>query len=120
VTTYWSFPFRVDRRGRSATTDVESYVRELVEQVLFTSPGERVNRPDFGTGLGQLVFAPNSPELASAMERVVQGAIQQWLGEVVVIEAIEIESADERLTVTVKYRLRGAPQSVTATYERGV
>ena len=60
------FPFHFDDRGRTATTTLDDHVRDLIEQLLFTSPGERVNRPDFGAGLLQLVFAPNSAELAAA------------------------------------------------------
>ena len=57
------FPFQFDRRGRTATTSDAGHVRDMIEQLLFTNPGERVNRPDFGSGLQQLVFAPNSTEL---------------------------------------------------------
>lgn len=117
---YWSFPFRIDRRGRTAGTDLEGYVRELIEQVLFTSPGERVNRPDFGTGLRQLVFAPNSPDLASATQHLVHGALQQWLGDAIVVESVEAASEDASLAVTVKYRLRGSDQRRTTTYVREV
>ena len=56
------------RRRRSD----EDHVRDLIEQVLFTTPGERVNRPTFGSGLLQLVFAPNSDALAAATEMTVQ------------------------------------------------
>ena len=56
------FPFHSDSRGRTATTDDDDHIRDMIEQFLFTNPGERVNRPDFGSGLLQLVFAPNSPE----------------------------------------------------------
>ena len=55
----------------------------MIEQMLFTNPGERVNRPDFGSGLMQLVFAPNSPELAAALEFTLQAALDRWLGDVI-------------------------------------
>ena len=77
-----AYPFHIDGRGRTADADNEEHIRQMIEQLLFTSPGERVNRPDFGTGLMQLIFAPNSPELAAATEFTVQGALRQWLGEV--------------------------------------
>ena len=60
------FPYQFDARGRTAEADDERHIRDLIEQLLFTAPGERVNRPTFGSGLLQLVFAPNSPELAAA------------------------------------------------------
>jgi len=99
-------PFHIDPRGRTALTGTDDHVRDLIEQVLFTSPGERVNRPDFGTGLLQLVFAPNSGELATATQFLVQGALQQWLGEVIQVERVAVESEDSTLRVVVEYQVR--------------
>ena len=73
-----NFPFQFDGRGRTMDPQAD-YVRQMVEQVLFTSPGERVNMPDFGSGLLQLPFAPNSMEMAAATQFTVQGALQKWL-----------------------------------------
>jgi hypothetical protein len=100
------FPYQLDGRGRTAEDAAEAYVRGLVEQVLFTSPGERVNRPDFGSGLLQLVFAPNSVELAATTQLLVQGALQQWLGDLIVVETVEVEADDAALRVTVGYVIR--------------
>jgi uncharacterized protein len=100
------YPFHVDARGRTATTGDDEHVRALIEQVLFTTPGERVNRPDFGCGLLQLVFAPNSDALAAAVQFTVQGALQQWLGELIQVEQVDVAAEDSRLTVIVVYRLR--------------
>jgi uncharacterized protein len=97
------FPYRVDGRGRTAETDDEPYVRDLIEQLLFTSPGERVNRPDFGTGLMQLVFAPNSDEVAATIQLLVRGALQQWLGDVIRVEEVVAESQDASLVIEVRY-----------------
>jgi phage baseplate assembly protein W len=72
------FPFAFDQRGRTASTGESDHVRDLIEQLLFTNPGERVNRPDFGTGLTQLIFAPNSPELAAAVQFTLQAALERW------------------------------------------
>jgi phage baseplate assembly protein W len=77
------FPYHIDSQGRTATTDLEDHIRDLIEQVLFTSPGERVNRPDFGTGLLRLAFDPLSPEIAAALQFTVQGALQRWLAELI-------------------------------------
>ncbi|MGH2538023.1 MAG: GPW/gp25 family protein [Candidatus Promineifilaceae bacterium] len=101
-----AFPFKVDGRGRAATAGSEAHVRQLIEQLLFTAPGERVNRPEFGAGVMQLVFAPNSPELATATEYMIQSALQRYLGEVIQPEAVRVESDDARLTITVRYLLR--------------
>jgi uncharacterized protein len=98
-----AFPFRIDGRGRTAEATFENHIRQLIEQLLFTMPGERVNRPAFGTGLRQLVFAPNSPELATATQTLVQGALQQHLGDVIQVEKVQVASEDSRLTVTIQY-----------------
>ena len=98
-----AFPFAIDGRGRTAGAERDAHVRDLIEQVLFTAPGERVNRPDFGTGLRQLIFAGNSEELATATQFLVQGALQQWLGDRIQVEAVEVESHDSQLKVTVRY-----------------
>jgi Bacteriophage baseplate protein W len=99
------YPYRIDGRGRTAATGEEEHVRDLIEQVLFTSPGERVNRPDFGCGLLQLVFAGNSEALAGAVQLTAQGALQQWLGERIEVSSVDVAADDARLTVTVVYRL---------------
>lgn len=97
------FPFHFDGRKRTADTSYEDHVRDLIEQVLFTAPGERVNRPTFGSGLLQLVFAPNSPEVAAATQFLVQGSLQQWLSDLIQVESVEVESHDSTLQVTVEY-----------------
>lgn len=114
------FPFHFDGRRRTAQTGDEDHIRDMVEQVLFTSPGERVNRPTFGTGLMNLVFAPNSPELAAATRLMVQGALQQILGELIEVEAVEAESVESTLTVTVRYRIRRTAAKQTAQFTREV
>ena len=98
-----AFPFRVDGRGRTASAAPDEHVRDLVEQVLFTAPGERVNRPELGSGLLQLVFAGNSEELAAATQFLVQGALQRWLRDVVRVEDVTVESEESTLAVTVRY-----------------
>ncbi|MFF7311226.1 GPW/gp25 family protein [Streptomyces sp. NPDC008137] len=87
-----AFPFRADRRGRTAHAGHGEHVHDLIEQLLFTSPGERVMRPDFGCGLLDLVFAPNSPELISTLELSVQAALQRWLGDLIEVTALDIVS----------------------------
>ncbi len=113
------FPYQFDDRGRTADAAEEDYIRGLVEQVLFTSPGERVMRPDFGSGLMQLVFAPNSPELAATTQFLVQGALQQQLGDLIAVESVEIETLDSTLRVTVGYTIRRTQAARVASFERG-
>jgi phage baseplate assembly protein W len=113
------YPFSFDNRGRTSDTTADDHIRDLVEQVLFTSPGERVNRPTFGCGLNQLVFAPNSPELAAATQFLVQGALQQWLGDLIVVDAVEVESVDASLRVTISYLVRRTQTRQTAVFTQG-
>lgn len=114
------FPYQIARNGRTAQTGTEDHIRDLIEQVLFTAPGERVNRPTFGCGLLQLVFAPNSPELAAATQFLVQGSLQQWLGDLILVNAVEVESLDATLRVSVVYTLRRTQEQQTAFFERKV
>jgi phage baseplate assembly protein W len=113
------FPFRFDGRGRTAETDADDHIRDLIEQVLFTSPGERVNRPGFGCGLKRLVFAPNSVELVAATQAIVQGALQQWLGDLIEVEDVLVESDDAKLLVIVQYTVRSTQQQQVAQFTGG-
>ena len=112
------YPFDFDSRGRTAETDDAEHIRDLIEQVLFTSPGERVNRPTFGSGVLQLIFAPNSEVLASATQMTVQGALQQWLGDLIQVEAVDVLSEDATLQVTVQYTVRRNQQRQVAQFTR--
>jgi phage baseplate assembly protein W len=114
-----SFPLHFDGRGRTAQIDDDGHIRDLIEQVLFTAPGERVNRPDFGSGLMQLVFAPNSDELAAATQFLVQGALQQFLGDLIQVDAVQVQSEDATLRVTVQYTVRRTQQQQVAQFVRG-
>jgi len=114
------YPYHFDSRGRTATTDQDDHIRDLIEQVLFTVPGERVNRPTFGTGLLQLVFAPNSDELATATQFLVQSGLQQWLGDLIQVEAVAVENVDSTLRLTVQYTVRRTQQRQVAQFSREV
>ncbi|NJP11712.1 MAG: GPW/gp25 family protein [Leptolyngbyaceae cyanobacterium RU_5_1] len=113
------YPIHFDGRGRTASTGEDEHIRDLIEQVLFTSPGERVNRPTFGSGLLQLVFAPNSDELAAATQLAVQGALQQWLAELIQVEAVTVQTDEATLRVTVQYVVRRSQQRQVAQFSRG-
>ena len=113
------YPFHFDARGKTASTGDEDHIRDMIEQLLFTSPGERVNRPDFGSGLMQMVFAPNSPELAAALQFTLQAALDRWLGDVVEVRALEVSSVDARLKVDLTYGLRRTGETRTDTFELG-
>jgi uncharacterized protein len=114
------FPFHFDERGRSARTSEDEHIRDLIEQLLLTNPGERVNRPDFGSGLMQLVFAPNSAELAAALQYTLQAALQQWLSDLIELQSLEVTSYDSSLNVTVQYLVRRTNESQIARVSRPV
>lgn len=97
------FPYHFDGRGRTATTGTLDHIRDLIEQVLFTSPGERVMRPDFGAGLLTLIFEPNSTTLAATTKFLVQSALQQHLAHLIAVNDVEVENIDATLQVTIRY-----------------
>ena len=115
-----AYPFHIDSRGRTATAGDDDHVRDMIEEILFTNHGERINRPEFGSGILQLVFAPNSPELAATMQVTLQAAIQQWLGDVVEVQALDVQSTDATLSVVLTYRVRRTNELQTATFTRTV
>jgi uncharacterized protein len=100
------FPYHFDARGRTAAIDDAGHIRDMVEQLLFTNPGERVNRPDFGSGILQLVFAPNSPEIAAALQFTMQAALDRFLGDLIEVRRLDVISQDAKLTVDLSYAIR--------------
>ena len=112
------FPFHFDSRRRTATANDDEHICDMIEQLLFTNPGERFNRPDFGSGLLQMIFAPNSPELAAALQFTTQAALQRWLGDVIELQALEVTSQDSALYVAVQYVVRRSGERRTETFRR--
>lgn len=114
------FPFHIDRGGRTAITGDGDHLRDLIEQVLFTTPGERVNRPELGSGLLQLVFAPNSDELAATLQFTVQASLQQWLGDRIEVGSVEVTNQDSTLRVSVRYRPLRSSEERVAEFTREI
>ena len=113
------YPYHVDKRGRTAETDDAAHIRDLIEQVLMTAPGERVNRPDFGSGLRELVFAPADDELATATRFIVQSSLERWLGDRIEINRVAVSIAgDGVLNVDVSYTIRATQEQHTSTFVR--
>ena len=113
------FPFHLSARGRTATTTDADHVRDMIEALLFTSPGERVNRPEFGSGLLQMVFAPNSTELVAApLQYTTQAALQQWLGDIIEVQELVVESDEATLRVTLSYAIQQTGEQRTETFVR--
>jgi uncharacterized protein len=114
------FPYHVDGRGRTAVAGADDHLRDLIEQVLFTSPGERVMRPDFGSGLLGLVFEPDGPEIVATTQHLVQGSLQQELGHLIAVESVEVALDDGTLAVGVSYVALRTQQRTTASFARSV
>jgi uncharacterized protein len=114
------FPYHIAVDGRTAATGTDDHIRDMIEQVLFTNPGERVNRPSFGCGLLQLIFSPNSPELATATQFLIQGSLQQWLGELIQLDSVDVQSEDSTLRVIIAYTVRQTQQKEKAEFVRSV
>lgn len=100
-----NFNYQFDQLGRTASAATDPHIRHLIEQVLFTAPGERVNRPDFGCGLLQLAFEPNRSELAITTQFLVQSSLNQWLGHLIEVEEVLVNSYDGTIEVFVGYTI---------------
>lgn len=115
-----NFPFKFDGRGQTASCNESDHIRQMLEQLIFTSPGERVNRPTFGSGVLQLIFAPNSPEVAATLQFTMQAAVQQWLGDVIQLQNLEVTSTDSTLTVDLSYSIRRTNEEQSLTLTRAI
>jgi len=115
-----AFPFRIGTHGRTAVAGQDDYIRGLIEQVLFTAPGERVNRPEFGSGLDQALFSPNRGDLSTATQFLLQGALQQWMGDLIAVQAVSVENDEETLLVAVQYIVLESQEQKIARFEGGI
>ena len=113
---YLDLPFHLGGAGRTATTGDDDHVRDMIFQVLFTSPGERVNRPDFGCGLKTLVFAPASPAVAAATQLLVKGSLQKWLQDEIEVEDVQVETVESEIRVTVVYTRRATGEKLVEQF----
>ena len=114
-----AFPYSFDATGHTATTDPLSHIGDMIEQILFTSPGERVNRPTFGSGTAQLVFAPNSDLLAGVQQQAIQAGLQQWLSDLISVQSVTVVSSDATLQITVVYLVLQSQQQQTQQFVYG-
>lgn len=114
---YIDFPYHIGANGRTADTTYPDHIRDMIEQLLFTRPGERVNRPDFGCGLLDLVFEPNSPELAAALQVSAEGALNRWLGDLITVDSLTITAEDSTLSVNLRYTLSATGEHMQTAIE---
>jgi len=102
-TTTFGFPFAINKAGTVSASGGDEAIRGKIIQVLFTAPGERVNMPEFGCGLFNLVFEGNNTVLAAAMEFTIGQALARWLDKEIMVEGIGVQSQEETITVEVSY-----------------
>jgi uncharacterized protein len=114
-----AYPYNFDSTGHTAQTDLLTHINDMIEQILFTSPGERVNRPTFGSGTAQLVFAPNSDVLAAAQQQAIQAGLQQWLSDLIRVQSVNVSADDATLAVTVVYTVLQSQQQQTQQFVYG-
>jgi phage baseplate assembly protein W len=112
------FAYGFDASGRTARVDTPEHAEQMIEQFLFTSAGERVMLPEFGSGLLQAVFDPSSPEVAAALQFTVQGGLQRWLGDVVDVRDLSVTSSEGTITVRVEYALRQTEEVRSRVFSR--
>lgn len=115
-----NFPWTFDGRGQTASVDENKHIRQMLEQLIFTSPGERVNRPTFGSGVLQLIFAPNSPEVAATVQFTLQAAIHQWLGDIIELRDLDVIAADSTLTIDLSYSIRRTNEQQSLSLTRTI
>ncbi len=114
-----AFPLQIDRAGQTAAATGDDHVRQMIEQLLFTRPGERVMQPGLGCSLLQLAFEPNSPEIAAVVQMTVQASLQQWLGDVIRVDSLTVSAAEAVLTITVAYVVLATGSAQQATFVQG-
>lgn len=113
------YPYGFDPTGQTAQCDDTDHIDQMLAQLLFTNPGERVMQPNFGSGVAQLVFAPNSPQLAATVEYTMQGAIQQYLGDVIALQSLTVTPDDSMLTIDISYVVRSTGEVASLQLTQG-
>lgn len=111
-----AFPYSTDAAGKTAQADAGTHLEDMIEQLLFTAPGERVNRPTFGAGTVQLVFEPNSEMLAAVQQQAIQAGLQQWLSDLIRVSAVTVTSEEATVQVTVAYTVLASQQPLTQQF----
>lgn len=113
------YPYGFDSTGHTAQADLTDHISQMIEQIMLTSPGERVNLPTFGCGVNQLVFAPNSDALAGAQQKLIQASLQQWLSDLIQVNAVYVTAEDSTLQITVIYTIIQSQQQETQQFVYG-
>lgn len=110
------FPYHFNSLLQTEKADQDEHIRDMIEQVLFTNPGERVNRPDFGCGLLHLVFEPLGSELVATSQFLIQSSLMQWMGDLIEIKEVSVMGIDSTLRIRVIYLNKETQQVRTDTF----
>lgn len=113
-----SFPFHFDVRGHIARCDDSAHILDMLEQILFTTPGERVNRPDFGCGVAAMVFGSTAPEFITVKKSQIHSQIQQLLGHLIQVNEIALSVQESRITIVINYTIFKNQQNQSAEFSR--
>jgi len=97
------FPFQIDGTGGVYAQGGDPLLRGKILQLLLTSPGERVNLPEYGTRLRDLVFDPNNDILAATTEFMVNRALQRYLGDELQVDQVAVKNEESTLQVEIVY-----------------
>jgi uncharacterized protein len=114
----FGFPFRIGANGSPVRVTDLRHAEDMIEQLLFTGIGERVNRPTFGCAIATYVFEPASAEMLAALKALVHSALQTWLGDVISVQDLGIQFEQETLTITIDFTLLSNRQRARATFVR--
>lgn len=113
---FLDYPYNVSSTGVPKLTNPDDHMRDLVLQVLFTMPGERVNLPEFGVGVQQLVFAPSSDMLRASAQFLISSNLQRWLGDRIDVNQVSVTSQpgeEEVVVIEITYTLKATQQQQT-------
>jgi uncharacterized protein len=117
---YPNYPFHLNSRGRTQSTNSEEHIRQLIEQILFTIPGERVNRPSFGGGVHRLLFFPLSDDLVATTRSVISSSLNEYLSNLIIVEDIDVSFDDSKLIIDIQYVLREDQSKKKERFERAL
>lgn len=112
------YPYRIDSAGRTSTAQRNDHIRQMIEQVLFTVPQERVNRPEFGVNVRQFVFEGAGQETMAAAQFLIQGELERWMGEIIDVDAVQVDVEESTMNIRVRYIVRENQQVQVAQFSR--
>src|SRR5262245_49202814 len=110
---FLDYPYEVSGSGIPNTTPADDHLRDLILQVLFTNPGERVNLPEFGAGVQRLVFAPNNETLRTSAQFLISTNLQRWLEDRINVEQVNVSSEagfEHLVTIEIIYIVKATQQ----------